>query len=72
MNNIFIFGDIFPSCDWKFISYFNINTKPPDENNNKFISAESGDFRFIPGRVLHALHSRWNVTARFYFWRTNV
>lgn len=72
MNNIFIFGDIFASCDRKFISYFNADSESANAHHNQFISAKSGRVRFVSGSVLYALHAGRNASQRFYIRRVDV
>lgn len=68
MNNIFILSDIFASCDRKFLSYINVNSKSADADNNKCVSTQPGRLGFVPGGVLHAVHACGDASQGLYFW----
>lgn len=68
MNNIFVLRDIFASCDWKSLSYIDVNSKSSDADNNECVSAQPGRLGFVPGGVLHAVHARRDASPRLHFW----
>lgn len=72
MNNIFVLGDIFPSCDRKSLSYINVNSKSADADNNECVSAQPGRLGFVPGSFLHAVHAGRDASQGLHFRRNYV